>query len=262
MKIQIVSDIHLDHMNDLDDLDFEKIIKPSAEYLAIAGDIGFTDFPETDIAFNLLRFMKFCSTSFARVFIVLGNHDYYNGSGTDMDTQRDLIKSALAAYSNVHVLERARFDIDSDHVILGATLWSNISDYHTAYMIHDFNYIYGKTHQKINMNDTNEIHEKTVEWLDKSIKEIRAENENAHIIVLTHHVPSYQLLSPDYAGLDCTDAYASNLEYLMHRVNYWICGHSHFSITQIINGCVCVSNPKGYPGENDTEYSEGKTIGG
>jgi predicted phosphodiesterase len=67
--MQIISDVHLD-LNKIDD--FASILTPSADYLAILGDVGFHNIKRG------LDFMSYCSTNFKQVFLVLGNHDYYS----------------------------------------------------------------------------------------------------------------------------------------------------------------------------------------
>ena len=69
------------------------------------------------------------------------------------------------------------------------------------------------------------------------------------IIVLSHHLPSFQLISPQYKDNQSNVAYASNLEYLMDKVEHWACGHSHSKNEIKIDQCLCVLNPVGYPSE-------------
>lgn len=74
--------------------------------------------------------------------------------------------------------------------------------------------------------------------------EIRAE----HIIVATHHVPSYQLVSPRFIGSPINGAFTAEMGNFMaySNVDYWIYGHSHVNIDKMIGNTRCVSNQLGY----------------
>lgn len=74
-KLQYVSDIHLEtHNNNTSTELFKTILKPSAPYLALCGDIGYPGAPLYE------SFLKYCSDNFEHVFYVAGNHEYYNDS--------------------------------------------------------------------------------------------------------------------------------------------------------------------------------------
>jgi hypothetical protein len=80
--------------------------------------------------------------------------------------------------------------------------------------------------------------------------------------VLSHHLPTFHLISPKYKNSYYNNAFASNLDYLMqnhNNINYWLCGHTHSSMHCIINNCQCMTNPHGYPGENSS-FDKQKTI--
>ena len=78
------------------------------------------------------------------------------------------------------------------------------------------------------------------------------------LVVITHHVPTYNI---DYKQkkLDkYKSLYFSNLDYLMKSENMstWICGHIHYNFDKMTFGGVrLVSNQKGKPKDNIQDYS-------
>ncbi len=67
-QIQLASDLHLEKNSNIP---FDQLIKPSAPWLALCGDIGYC---EQEIYQN---FIKWVSTKFEKVFVIAGNHEYY-----------------------------------------------------------------------------------------------------------------------------------------------------------------------------------------
>ena len=73
MRIQYISDLHLEMYKENVSPDlFTKLIRPEAPYLALCGDIGIPDFV------NYENFLNWCSRRWTKVFLVAGNHEYYN----------------------------------------------------------------------------------------------------------------------------------------------------------------------------------------
>jgi len=70
VKIQILSDLHLEAPSAYDVFE----ISPTAEYLALLGDIGYTK----DI--GLIEFLRKHLDKFKIVFYMLGNHEPYHSS--------------------------------------------------------------------------------------------------------------------------------------------------------------------------------------
>ena len=66
-------------------------------------------------------------------------------------------------------------------------------------------------------------------------------------LVVTHHVPSFQLSSPDFKGSRINGAFVSNEDDFIETcgADYWIYGHSHWNIDKLIGRTQCVSNQLG-----------------
>jgi hypothetical protein len=104
---QLYSDIHLEFYKS-----FPKI-KPTAEYLFLAGDIGIITQP------NFTNFFDYCSENWKHVFYVLGNHEYYNKkSYSKLNT---MYKTLFEKYNNIHLLDNSSYELDNIKII-GSTL--------------------------------------------------------------------------------------------------------------------------------------------
>jgi hypothetical protein len=90
-----------------------------------------------------------------------------------------------------------------------------------------------------------------------------AKSSAKHIFVVTHHVPSLQLASPDFAGSKINGAFTVELEeYIASSpIEYWIYGHSHRNIDKVLGKTKCVSNQLGYVFLNEHHsFDVGKVI--
>ena len=161
----------------------------------------------------------------------------------------DQISTIIKNYSNVYYLNNDEHIID-DVVILGSTLWSDVTgeEVYIKQMMNDYSKIYINNPHKtfITPKDTLQLYKKNVLWLEHKI----TQHKDKKIVILTHHLPTYQLVPLKYKNNRVNCAFASNLEYMMENVNVWLCGHTHTFGEVKINKCLCVVNPVGYPNEN------------
>jgi hypothetical protein len=115
--------------------------------------------------------------------------------------------------------------------------------YHTEQTVSDFHRImYEKellTWEKFNLE-----HDKCFSFIKTEVSKSNAE----HIIVVTHHVPSFRLSSPDFKNSRINGAFTVELSDYMETspVEYWIYGHSHRNIDKVIGKTRCVTNQLGY----------------
>lgn len=239
---QLVSDLHLEYYKKIN---YNEFIIPSAKNLIIAGDIGYFYLD------NYKPFIEQCSNLFEHVFLVLGNHDYYTVKTNIMSMNQieENIKLILKDYDNIHLLQNETYDFE-DYTIIGTTLWSNIPFNMHNYIknaINDYNYIFNDLKKQITVNELNYLHYKNVKWLESQIN-----NTHKKILIITHHLPSYQLIHKKYENSPLNYAFATNLEYLLKsNVTHVCCGHSHSNVNIKINNCQLLINPKGYPNENE-----------
>jgi predicted phosphodiesterase len=236
MKVQIVSDLHLEfYSNNLWKL--IKQFKITGDYLFLAGDIGYP------VHHTFKEFFEYIHTKYKRIFYIAGNHEYYSKhSISDINT---LIEYALLEYPNVQFLNKQYYDFEDDgkeYRVLGCTLW--FLPKNDEKELNDYTYI----HLDSSVPLTNEWIE--LEWNNsrKFIQENVATTRTN--IVMTHHLPSYEMILPKYETSSINHYFASPCDDLIHfPVKYWICGHSHGFLTKEINGVQCIMNAFGYPAE-------------
>ena len=79
------------------------------------------------------------------------------------------------------------------------------------------------------------------------------ESQAKNIIVATHHVPSFSLMSDEFVGSTINGAFTVELGNFIadSRINYWIYGHSHRNIDKTIGATKCVGNQLGYVFQNE-----------
>lgn len=262
-RIQYVSDLHLELY---DKLAFPLVLKPAARYLALAGDIG------QPRKTNFTSFIEYASKNWDRVFYVAGNHEYYASRRAEqwkyskpqtMFEVQTHLQEIIAPYKNVSFLHHDNPSVylsDENVAIVGSTLWTHIpNDFKTdaTHGINDYNYIPiegDKGIQKLTPDITNLIHEKEYAMLESTIDYWGS--QKAQVCVITHHMPSYSLISPRYYGSPYNCCFASHAERLMKpHVKAWIYGHTHNAGTGIIKNTICAVNARGYPNESVPGFS-------
>lgn len=87
------------------------------------------------------------------------------------------------------------------------------------------------------------LHDRAVAWLRTAL----ARPAVGPRVVVTHHLPSWHSVSPDYVSAPSNPAFASDLDALFPGVQLWIHGHTHSSHDYLAAGCRVVCNPRGYP---------------
>ena len=193
------------------------VIPKRANYLALLGDIGY---PNSKI---YKEFLEYSSKNWDKVFLLSGNHEYDLYPFHDVDTQ---IKGLVSKYKNIHYLNDSEYSL-GEYSILGTTLWTK---------------------------STNPlIHDKSISWLKNSID--TTVNKDKKIIILSHHLPSYQLIVEKYHSeryKKYQHEFATELEHLIKDpVKAWLCGHSHCQVEKNINGVYCGINAIGLPIKDD-----------
>lgn len=271
--IQYASDLHLEFL-DPQKTKFEQIVFPACPILVLAGDICQ---PEK---FIMSKFMEYVSARWRHVIWIAGNHEYYNHKPKQswrhnrkvvmtINEKEEYMNSFSKLYSNIHYLQKGFFDIPDTNIrILGCTLWSEYEpdkEVAIANYLNDFNFIAKEGLEPITTSDIQAIHYDHLSWLLNSLK-IAHENKKRAVVV-SHHLPLYQLIDPKYEGDEYSSAYANKLDYIfeMPSLHAWICGHSHSTITYKYERedkklVPCVLNCRGYPKEYIPLYSAYKVL--
>ena len=258
-RIQYVSDLHLEHY---DKVVFPLLVKPAARYLALAGDIGHVRHQ------NFRSFLDYTSRNWEHVFYVPGNHEYYQGKSkmwqhhppATYQSMNECLVDAVSPYKNIHILGAggaappSYYIKDENVAIVGSTLWSHIPAEHLVDArceMNDYSMIPWEVEGVVcamHPDDTNELHDTERAIIAEQIQ--RWGDYGAQVCVLTHHMPSFTLVSPRYVGHHLTTCFASSCEDLMKpHVRAWIYGHTHNAGTGIIGNTITAVNAHGYPGE-------------
>lgn len=234
-KFQLLSDLHLEAGTYFS-------INPKAKYLLLAGDIGY---PQSRIYQD---FMRQVSKKFEKVFYTSGNHEYYQSAKSEHKSMKDIdniIREVCGQYENVYYLQNNYYDFD-DLRIVGTTLWTDVSNVHTD--TNDYSMIYTEADKLITANDVICMYNKNKEYLENIIA-----SSDKPLLIMTHHLPSYDMISEVYKEppyIPCYPHYASHLDHLFrYPVTTWVCGHSHGFVRQLINDIPCIINAVGYPSE-------------
>ena len=236
MKIQYASDLHLEFEENTDFL-ISNPLKVTGEILILAGDIHVID------SENYLEnpFWDWASKNYKRVIIAFGNHEFYNGY--DLSAMKDGFK--LKIRDNIYYYYNCVISIDNIDIIV-SSLWSYIHDEKKIACemgVNDFRQIrYG---EKILTADLfNEEHKRCLNFIQKSLNQSKAKTK----IVVTHHVPSSLLNAKEFEGTDINEAFTVDLtDYIMKcGAKFWIFGHSHRNINNIIGKTSCLCNQLGY----------------
>lgn len=241
MKIQFASDLHLEFRENSQWLKNNPLI-PVGDILFLAGDIGYLG----DENYSRHPFWNWCAENFKETIIVPGNHELYKSYDINDLTEGWELKvrdNVRAVYNKV--LHYGTIDI------ICSTLWAEIpvrEAYFTEKGVTDFRRI-RDGERLLSWERFNEEHRKCIEFITNSIDESKAKIK----IVVTHHVPSFQLMADEFRGSMINGAFTSNLDNMIENlsIDYWIYGHSHRNIEGVIGGTTILSNQLGYVFANE-----------
>lgn len=252
MKIQYASDFHLEFRENWRILRQENPMDVRGDVLVLAGDIGYLG----DDNFSTHPFWDWASENFQHVLVCLGNHEFYKYY--DLSTMHDGLVGEIRPNVHYYYNNVVRID-DIDFII--STLWAHIDledAYITEHSVTDFHRImYGEN--VLTFSDFNREHQRCLDFIRRSV----AESNARHKIVVTHHVPSFQLMSPEFSGSRINGAFTLELsDYIENSgIDYWIYGHSHRNIDKTIGTTRCVSNQFGYAFHDEhLTFDRGKVI--
>lgn len=261
MSIQYISDIHLEFHDrqNKGSISPEMFVTPVAPYLVLAGDIGIPELESYKV------FLSWCSQKWKQVFLVAGNHEFYNvrlPTKSDMATKKSLLRALCEALPNVYFLDCTSVYLPELNLrVLACTLWSEIPD-----CVREKAILYMNDSKQILQTSTtpflpeaiSEVHQKEKQWLNQEIHKCELTNERC--LVITHYLPSYSLIHEKYQGHFLNACFASDCEDLFRPpVVGWICGHTHTGGRHTLHGIPCVLNPYGYP-EEGVETRDRKAV--
>lgn len=232
MKIQVVSDIHLEEKAQM------PTIVPSCDTLFLAGDIG--------VLGNHLyeSFIDYCSKSWNAVFYVLGNHELYSKTRSIDELVEDY-KGFFGKYDNIVLLENSKCQYNG-YMIMGCTFWGDFT---------------GEKHvsaspKKIKVRENGELVPIGGDRLTKlNIISQKWVLENIHpvlpTIILTHFpltLENDKVRQDRYRHEDqnVLKEYGTDMGLVSKDKLVCVSGHTHFSHDFHKNGVRYISNQFGY----------------
>jgi Icc-related predicted phosphoesterase len=245
VKIQIMSDVHIETSDK--EININDYIKPSADILILAGDIGRIYKLE-----QLTSFIKQLSQKFKILIYVPGNQEYYKVQNCEPKSIDELLadlKELTKIIPNLYILNRDKLILYEDICIAGCTLWSHSNEDipYKMIRIHGINrYIY------------NMLYQQDLEFIKHSIKFCK--EKGYKLVVVTHYCPTFLVAKNKEPNI--RHLYASALDHLLLSTNMhtWICGHVHHNFDLVKNGVHLVSNQKGKPKENIQDFILNKVL--
>jgi predicted phosphodiesterase len=257
VKIQILSDLHLETPTAYDVFE----ITPTAEYLALLGDVGHTK----DV--GLIKFLRKHLARFKIIFYVLGNHEPYHSSYT---ASKQLlltlqVETEQQASGKFVLLDQTRYDLSPTVSILGCTLFSNITAAQKDFVnfgLNDFYHIENWT-----VEEHVQKHESELSWLNAEIQKLM-EGSDHKIIVMSHYSPTddARAIDPRHQSSTISSGFMTDLSqeicFSSERVAVWAFGHTHFNCdfeheTHLTR---FVTNQRGYYFAQSNDFDPGKTI--
>jgi predicted phosphodiesterase len=242
MKIQYVSDLHLEFFGSSSKQYIKNIKNKGCDVCIVPGDIGY---PHDDYYIDFLDHM---SKTFDQTFIVPGNHEYYQSKkiNKNMEEIDEYMDDLFDEYDNISLLNN-KIEKYEGFNFIGTTMWSKITD--PRWKINDVKYIKG-----LGITKYNELHHKSIDFLNKAIEMV-----DGKTIIITHHMPSYDLTNPKYKQSYAKYNqwfYADMNEFIGKydsKINCWFYGHTHIPLVQKIGKIPTLCNPIGYPNENNSQ---------
>lgn len=240
MLVQYISDIHLEFLNSNNVKKISEKILPIASILILSGDIG--------NPYKMLYkiFLRNMSRKFEKIFLICGNHEYYENYINETKIQVDKV---CKEFDNIVFLDNSSYEYNN-YLFIGTTLWSKVTN--DAYEINDTISINNFT-----PSDYNILHNNAKEFLLSTLK-----NTDKDVIIITHHLPSLSLIHEQYLNdddmlinqwfaSDCDDVFMNNST----KIKAWFYGHTHMAQIKNIHNVTTYCNPLGYKNENtNIEY--------
>ena len=238
MKIQFVSDLHIDHWGHgiTRPLPFgpEHIV---GDVLVVAGDVD-------ERIPSLVSYLGTLTETGRPVLFVPGNHEYFSETWT---TYQNRLRENLPA--GITLLDRNETIIDGVR-FLGCTLWTNfggsmrkLRDCESGMPDYE-NIVKDDSWRMITGEDVLARHTEERAWLKMNL----SDPFSGPTVVVTHHAPSVRSNHPRFRGSRISTAFYSHLEDLIEKtqLDLWVHGHMHNSCDYRIGKTRVVCNPCGY----------------
>lgn len=213
--------------------------------LILAGDIG--------VGASHRAFVEQMCDIFKYVVIVLGNHEFYNNEVVET---RERWANIELGIDNLHLLDDETRILDGVRFI-GGTLWTDMDgdDFQVKEMakrgMNDYAVCRFKETGTVPIflqpHHTVAMHYRTREFIEAELQK----QHDGPTVVVTHHLPLWGCIDPQFRGHHLNGAYASNLESFFrdYEFDVWVHGHTHEIVRlEDVYGKRIYCNPRGYVG--------------
>jgi predicted phosphodiesterase len=272
MKIQLISDLHLEHQD---------MSLPGGDVLLLAGDImeakelgkgnynpNHVHGPGMNVAMREDRYLRFMHeevTKYNKAFYIAGNHEHW---GTKTYKTHTFMRENVPA--NTTVLEDEIF-VHEGVLFLGATFWTDFNKGDGLTMhnangkmtgMKDYSFITHRAHgiyRKLLPKDILEIHYKSKGYFNHILSENRQKENPLPVVIMTHHAPTALSIPPwykdDYLMNGCYYSDQSDMILDNPQIKYWVHGHTHESFKYQVGDTWVICNPRGYYGYESRAHS-------
>lgn len=241
MKIQIASDLHLEFPENKKWI-AENPLMPKGDVLLLAGDVVVDKYKK-----KARDFYNKIEADFPNIISTMGNHEFYHGTCT----------YAYPSYSSQitehHIKLNNKSIVINGVKFVVSMLWSYVppgevlkienimNDYRIITIkdpLDDYKY-------PISTVTTNKYHKESLKFIQSEVEKKFA----GPVVVMTHHIPSFQHINKKHKGSPINHGYASDLDdFIISHPNIviWVCGHSHEFQDIMIGKTRVVRNALGY----------------
>jgi predicted phosphodiesterase len=236
MKLQVMSDLHLEMHADKGAGFLRELDPAGVDVLVLAGDVTMARHYEAlDQTFAPL------SEKYADIVYVPGNHEYYRSSSTQVT--HNLARLGVS-FPRVHVLQN-RTAVIGGQRFFGGSMW--------------FPHDPAAASSKPFMNDFALI-EGFEPWVyedNERFKRAANREVSRDVVVVSHHLPAPGSIAAPYAGSALNAFFLCDMTPLieLREPKLWIHGHTHHRCDYKIGETRIVANPLGYPNEAGSQMA-------
>ncbi len=245
MKIQLISDVHMEHRSRSADHVFFKsfVLDEKPDLLIVAGD-----FCELKEAARCSLALQELSKNFTDIIWVFGNHEYYGINPKHVTRQLNEIKPP----SNIEVVSSPRTIKFKDRKICCGTMWYSVKEVKATGCVDYKSGTWMDRRSMVEFSDFYKIRH-LYPWVyeqNNKFNEMLDQDLEEGAVVVSHHLPSNLCVSQRYLGEVSNCFFVDPHDEIIRerKPAAWLFGHTHNSFDFMLGDTVVKCNPTGYPG--------------